>query len=134
MKPTSGICVDGSSRGNPGAAGYKAIDLVTGKELFNVDIGHSTNNIAEFIGLVHALDYAIKNGYTHVYSDSITAIAWVRNKKSKSTLANNLRTEKSIDLMLRAESHLSKLPGYFKLVHKWETDKWGENEADFGYK
>lgn len=134
MKPTSGICVDGSSRGNPGPAGYKAIDLATGKELFNVDIGHSTNNIAEFIGLVHALDYAIKNGYTHVYSDSITAIAWVRNKKSKSTLANNLRTEKSIDLMLRAESHLCKLPGYFKLVNKWETDKWGENEADFGYK
>ena len=36
--------------------------------------------------------------------------------------------------MNRAEAHLSKLPGYFKLVHKWETNNWGENEADFGYK
>ena len=62
MKPTSGICVDGSSRGNPGPAGYKAVDLSTGKELFNVNIGDSTNNIAEFIGLVHAIDYAIKIG------------------------------------------------------------------------
>jgi ribonuclease HI len=134
MKPTSGICVDGSSRGNPGPAGYKAVDLATGKELFNVSIGDSTNNIAEFIGLVHAIDYAIKNGYTHVYSDSQTAIAWVRNKKSKSTLVSNVRTERSINLMNRAENHLSKLPGHFKLVHKWETGKWGENEADFGYK
>ena len=134
MKPLSGICVDGSSRGNPGLAGYKAVDLATGKELFNVNIGDSTNNIAEFIGLVHAIDYAIKNGYTHVYSDSQTAIAWVRNQKSKSTLVSNVKTERSINLMNRAENHLSKLPGYFKLVNKWETNKWGENEADFGYK
>lgn len=134
MKPTSGIVVDGSSRGNPGDAGYQAVDIATGKVLFNVKIGNSTNNIAEFIGLVHALDYAIKNGYTEVYSDSQTAIAWVRNKKAKSTLKLNLKTERSINLMNRAEAHLSKNPGYFNLVKKWETRDWGESPADFGYK
>jgi ribonuclease HI len=134
MKPTTGICVDGSSRGNPGPAGYKAVDLATGKELFSVDIGVSTNNIAEFIGLVHAIDYAMKNGYTHVYSDSQTAIAWVKNKKTKSSLLSNPKTEKSLDLMNRAESHLKKMTNYSKLINKWETNKWGENEADFGFK
>lgn len=134
MKPTSGIVVDGSSRGNPGPAGYQAVDIATGEVLFNVKIGDSTNNIAEFIGLVHALDYAIKNGYTEVYSDSQTAIAWVRNKKAKSTLKLNLKTERSLNLMARAEAHLSKIPGYFNLVKKWETGDWGESPADFGYK
>lgn len=138
MKPTTGIVVDGSSRGNPGAAAYKAVDLATGKELFNVNIGDSTNNIAEFIGLVHAIDYAIKNGYTEVYSDSVTAIAWVRNKKANTKLKDTYRTKKSIDLMSRAEKHLISLsvnkPNYFKLVNKWETNLWGENEADFGFK
>lgn len=132
MRPTSGICVDGSSRGNPGAAGYQAVDIATGEVLFNVKIGDSTNNIAEFIGLVHALDYAIKNGYTEVYSDSQTAIAWVRNKKAKSTLKLNQKTERSLNLMARAEAHLSEIPGY--LVKKWETGDWGESPADFGYK
>lgn len=138
MKPTTGIVVDGSSRGNPGAAAYKAVDLATGKELFNVNIGDSTNNIAEFIGLTHAINYALKNGYTHVYSDSVTAIAWVRNKKANTKLKSNIRTQKSIELIGRAEKYLNDLsvkePGYFKLVNKWETTLWGENEADFGYK
>lgn len=135
MKPTSGIVVDGSSRGNPGPAAYKAVDLATGKELFNVDIGDSTNNIAEFIGLTHAINYALTNGYTHVYSDSITAIAWVRNKKANTKLRITAKTEKSINFIARSEQYLNSIdPSYFKLVNKWETNIWGENEADFGYK
>jgi ribonuclease HI len=135
MRPKSGIVVDGSSRGNPGPSGYKAIDLETGQELFNIKIGDSTNNIAEFIGLVHAISYAIKNGYKDVYCDSITAISWVRNKRANSTLLRNSKTEKSIDLMHKAEAHISTFPpNFFSMVRKWETRRWGENEADFGFK
>lgn len=135
MKPTKGICVDGSSRGNPGIAGYQAVDIETGKELFKVNIGISTNNIAEFIGLVHAISYARKNGYDAIYSDSQTAIAWVRNRKAKSTLVMNDKTKKSIEYVERSEKYLQTLePGFFKLINKWETKLWGENQADFGFK
>lgn len=135
MKPNKGICVDGSSRGNPGIAGYQAVDLSTGEQLFKVDIGISTNNIAEFLGLAHAISYAKKNGYTEIYSDSVTAIAWIRNKKAKSTLVLNDKTKKSLDFIERTEKYLNTIdPSYMNLVNKWETKKWGENKADFGFK
>lgn len=135
MKPNKGICVDGSSRGNPGIAGYQAVDLATGKELFKVDIGTSTNNIAEFIGLVHAISFARKNGYDAIYCDSITAIAWVRNRKAKSSLVLNDKTKKSIEYVERAEKYLNTLePTFFRIINKWETKIWGENKADFGFK
>lgn len=133
-RPKSGISVDGSSRGNPGPAKYKGVDLSTGEILFEIDIKTSTNNIAEFIGLVHALDYALKNGYDSVYSDSNTAISWVNNKAVKTTLKINDENKYSLDLMTRALSHLDKLKNYKPLIKKWETSKWGESPADFGYK
>ncbi len=134
MKPRRGLAVDGSSRGNPGPSGYRIVNIENGEELFKIDIGHSTNNIAEFIGLVHALDYALKNGYDSVYCDSNTAIAWVKNKAVKTTLKKNTNTSKSLDIMSRALGHLDKIDNHLKLIKKWETDKWGESPADFGFK
>src|SRR5690242_21936002 len=50
------IQADGGSRGNPGTAGYGAVvlDAVTGEVLAEVSeaIGHATNNVAEYSGLV----------------------------------------------------------------------------------
>lgn len=135
MKPTEGISVDGSSRGNPGDSAYRGVDLKTGEILFDIKIGDSTNNIAEFIGLTHAINYAIKNNYTKVYSDSVTAIAWVRNKKANTTLAKTPKTEKSLELVSKSESYLKKLDiNYMNYVEKWDTKKWGESPADFGFK
>ena len=133
-KPTKGISVDGSSRGNPGPAKYKAVDLATGEILFEVDIKKSTNNIAEFIGLVHALDYATKNGYDSVYSDSVSAISWVKNKSVKTSLKETNETKYSLDLVKRALNHIDKMPNCQRLIKKWETKTWGESPADFGYK
>src|SRR5215217_3081082 len=84
MRPSKGISVDGSCRGNPGKAAYRAVDIETGKELFNIDIGIATNNIAEFLGLCHVL-YAYPN-HT-IYTDSVTAISWVKNKKAKTSFS-----------------------------------------------
>lgn len=135
MKPTEGISVDGSSRGNPGDSAYRGVDLKTGEILFDIKIGDSTNNIAEFIGLTHAINYAIKNNYTKVYSDSVTAIAWVRNKKANTTLAKTPKTEKSLELVSKSEFYLKKLDiNYMNYVEKWDTKKWGESPADFGFK
>ena len=135
MKPKEGISVDGSSRGNPGDSAYRGVDLKTGEILFDIKIGDSTNNIAEFIGLTHAINYAIKNNYTKVYSDSVTAIAWVRNKKANTTLAKTPKTEKSLELVSKSEKYLMKLDiNYMTYVEKWDTKKWGESPADFGFK
>lgn len=134
MKPIKGLAVDGSSRGNPGPSGYKIVNIETNEVLFNIDIGYSTNNIAEFIGLVHALDYAIKNDYDSVYCDSNTAISWVNRKVVKTTLTKNEKTTKSLDTMNRAILHLHKMKNYNKLIKKWETSLWGESPADFGLK
>jgi ribonuclease HI len=53
------IQADGGSRGNPGSAGYGAVvlDAVTGEVLAEVSeaIGHATNNVAEYSGLVAGL-------------------------------------------------------------------------------
>ena len=55
---------DGGSRGNPGLAGYGAVvrDARTGEVLAEVSepIGHATNNVAEYSGLVAGLRAAGK--------------------------------------------------------------------------
>lgn len=54
---------DGGSRGNPGPAGYGAVvkDAFTGEVLVEVAeaIGHATNNVAEYRGLIAGLRAAV---------------------------------------------------------------------------
>jgi ribonuclease HI len=67
--------VDGGARGNPGPAGYGAVITddkgQTLAELY-AGIGISTNNVAEYHGLIAALDWAAQHGHRrlHVKSDS----------------------------------------------------------------
>lgn len=57
---------DGGSRGNPGPAGYGAVvrDADTGELLAEASggLGHTTNNVAEYSGLIAGLRAAIKEG------------------------------------------------------------------------
>jgi ribonuclease HI len=67
--------VDGGARGNPGPAGYGVtIDDSSGKRRAELSeyLGHKTNNVAEYSGLVAALDYCLENGCKalQVISDS----------------------------------------------------------------
>ena len=67
--------VDGGARGNPGSAGYGAIIRDQNghvlAELY-AGIGVNTNNVAEYRGLIAALEWAVANGYRqlHIKSDS----------------------------------------------------------------
>ena len=121
-KPTSGIAVDGACSGNPGLAEYKIVDIATGKTLVERKIGIATNNHAEFIGLCHAI-----HSYRGVpiYCDSITAIAWVRNKK-----ANSKHFHADVE---KCEAMLKKIDFKYEVI-KWDTKKHGEIPADFGRK
>src|ERR1035437_9016318 len=93
-KPKTGIAVDGAAFGNPGPSEYRGVDIETGKVLFHVKIGIATNNIAEYVGLCHGILYAINNGLTTtVYTDSQTALAWIKSQNPKSTLPVTEKTK-----------------------------------------
>ncbi len=133
----NGWAVDASCLGNPGKMEYRGVELMSGRELFKVGpFEQSTNNIGEFLAIVHALALQKQMGESHtIYSDSKTGMAWVRNRKVKTQLTRNARNEKSFKMMERALSWLNSNPasGYPKIL-KWETDRWGEVPADFGRK
>ena len=71
--------IDGGARGNPGPAGFGVrIERLDGAlvEEFSEAIGHATNNVAEYRGLLAALDWAKAHGCRelHVRSDSLLLV------------------------------------------------------------
>lgn len=129
------LSVDAACSGNPGVMEYRGVDTATGREIFRMGpFEHATNNIGEFLALVHGLALLKQYNKTMpIYSDSVNAIAWVRAKKCRTKLA---RTEKNIpvfDLIARAERWLEDNHFTTKII-KWDTPNWGEIPADFGRK
>lgn len=127
--------VDASCSHNPGPMEYQAIDLQTGEKVFHFGPVHGTNNIGEFLAIVHALAEMERRGITDkvVYSDSRNAILWVEKKRCKTTLKRTPETERLLDIIVRAENWLYKR-NITTPILKWQTDKWGEIPADFGRK
>lgn len=133
-KPTTGISVDGSCEGNPGRGEYKGIDIETGKILFQQKFTYTTNNIMEFCALVHGIKWNIENNnFCEIYSDSFTAISWVKNKSLKTELPKDERTVIMWKFIKNCLEFLIKYQHVIK-VSKWDTKNWGENPADFGKK
>ncbi len=68
------VSFDGASRGNPGPAGYGfVIELDTGDVICGYGyLGETTNNVAEYRGLIKALECAKALGVeeVHIISDS----------------------------------------------------------------
>lgn len=129
------IAVDAGCSGNPGLLEYRGIYLRTGKEIFHQGpFEHGTNNIGEFLAIVHALALLKKNNSNMtVYSDSMVAQKWVREKKCKTKLEKNDKNSVLHTLIERAEAWLA-ANSYTNPVVKWQTEKWGEIPADFGRK
>lgn len=134
--PLPAWAVDAACSGVPGPMEYRGVDLGTGRLLFHKGpYPDGTNNIGEFLALVHALALLEKQGDTRttVFTDSRTALSWLRRKKAKTTLQPSRSNAVLFDLIRRAEqwlqTHTVRNP-----VRKWETDAWGEIPADFGRK
>ncbi|MEZ4985553.1 MAG: ribonuclease H family protein [Saprospiraceae bacterium] len=129
------ISVDAACSGNPGLMEYQGVDTRTGERIFHKAFDWGTNNIGEFLAIVHALALLQKQNLPDlpIYTDSATAIAWVRNKKAKTTLERNHRTEGLYELIDRGEAWL-KGNTWRNPILKWETEYWGEIPADFGRK
>ena len=128
------LAVDAACSGNPGPMEYRGVYLGDGKEIFHFGPVHGTNNIGEFLAIVHALAMLDKQGLKMtIYSDSRTAISWVRKKCCKTQLERTEETEQLFQLIERAESWLKAHRVTIPII-KWETEQWGEVPADFGRK
>ena len=129
------IAVDAACSGNPGAMEYRGVYLADGKEIFHYGPVHGTNNIGEFLAIVHGLALLKQKGLDNmpIYSDSVNAQLWVRKHQCKTTLVRNDQTDKLYQMIERAEAWLRNNT-YKNPIIKWQTDKWGEIPADFGRK
>jgi ribonuclease HI len=129
------IAVDAASSGNPGIMEYRGVDTKTKKQLFiQGPFEQGTNNIGEFLALVHGLAL-LKNNKSDriIYTDSRTAMSWVKKKKCNTKLERNLKNKPVFDLVDRAIQWLNN-NSYTTVIVKWETKAWGEIPADFGRK
>ena len=129
------IAVDAACSGNPGKMEYRGIYLRTGKEIFHFGPVWGTNNIGEFLAIVHGLALLKQKGLDTmpIYSDSVNAQLWVKRKQCKTTLERSQKSEELYRLIERAENWLKKNT-YRNPILKWPTEEWGEIPADFGRK
>lgn len=130
VRPTKGIATDAAHSMKNGKTEYRAIDLATKKQIFYRDLGNQTTNIGEFLGVVAAAKYIIENNFEPpiIYTDSMTAIAWFKAKKTSSVKV--CRELQKAEMFLRA---LSADIDEIEIVH-WDNKRWGEIPADFGNK
>jgi len=129
------ISVDVGTRGNPGPVEYQGVDTRTGEVIFSHGpISKGTNNLGEFLAIVHALAYLNKIGSNKtVYTDSRNAMKWIRQKAVSTTLKRDETTKEMWNLIDRA-LHWLQQHTYENKVLKWDTKKWGEIKADYGRK
>ena len=128
------IAVDAACSGNPGVMEYQGVYVASHTQLFHFKAPVGTNNIGEFLAIVHGLAYLKKHNMKQIlYSDSVNAINWVRAKQCRTKLALTPDTEKLYDIIRRAEAWLHN-NRYSTEIRKWDTDRWGEIPADFGRK
>lgn len=128
------LAVDAACSGNPGQMEYRGVYLATQQAVFHFGPVYGTNNIGEFLAIVHALALLKQKGSNMpIYSDSRNAILWVKQRRCKTKLPRTAETEELFTLIERAEKwlHSNSYPNH---IIKWETSEWGEIPADFGRK
>ena len=129
------VCVDAAVSGNPGKMEYRGVVTKTKKQLFiQGPFEEGTNNIGEFLAIVHGLAFLKqKKSNRIIYTDSRTAMSWVKKKKCNTKLNRSDKNKSLFELVDRAIKWLNENK-YSTTVVKWETKAWGEIPADFGRK
>ncbi|NOZ00158.1 MAG: ribonuclease H [Chloroflexi bacterium] len=136
------LCVDAACSGSPGPVEYRGVVTETGEQVFRQGpFAGGTNNVGEFLAIVHALGWLENQGRDWpIYTDSVTAMAWVKKGRCGTKLARNAGNAPLFELIARAESWLqehvaaSPVRGGAISILKWDTNAWGEIPADFGRK
>lgn len=129
------LAVDAACSGNPGVMEFRGVIADTGTEVFHRGpFPQGTNNIGEFLALVLGLAYLKQNNLSwNIYTDSVTALAWLRQRKCKTKLPRTPQNEPLFAMVAKAEAWL-RANTYTTRIYKWDTEKWGEIPADFGRK
>lgn len=125
------IAVDAACSGNPGEMEYRWIDLETWEEIFHEKFKVWTNNIGEFLAIVHWLKYLWDDNRV-IYSDSKIAISRVNQWKCKTQVKidENLDFWLTLETIQNAEKWLKK--NWIKhRILKRNTEDWWEIPADF---
>lgn len=128
--PTSGIVTDAAHSTKKGLTEYQGLDLTTGEKVFYESLGDQTTNIGEFLAVIDGLKYIIETNYEPkvLYTDSMVAITWVKNKSTGSKKEHHLLKKAEVFLKIM-ESKINQI----QIIH-WDSKKWGESPADFGNK
>ena len=128
------IAVDAACSWNPGEMEYRWIDLQTWEEIFHEKFKIWTNNIGEFLAIVHWLNYLWDDNRV-IYSDSRIAISRVNQWKCKTQIAADKNSDfwRTFETIQKAEKWLKENWIKHKIL-KWNTKDWWEIPADFGRK
>ena len=129
------LAVDAACSGNPGKMEYRGVWVSDNLEMFHVGpFEQGTNNIGEFLAIVLGLAYLKTNNLPWVlYSDSRTAIAWVKKGRANTNIEWTMDNQELFLMVRKAEQWLHDNT-YTTPIYKWETEQWGEIPADFGRK
>jgi len=130
------LAVDAACSGNPGKLEYRGVLTNSKKQVFiQGPFESGTNNIGEFLALVHGLALLQNKNLNNypIYSDSKIAMSWVKKKQCRTNVVFNDKNKELLELIKRAEKWL-KENTYQNPILKWETKAWGEIPADFGRK
>lgn len=130
------IAVDAACDRNPGGnVEYQGVVVGTGERLFHIGpLPGGTNNIGEYIGIVHALGYLAQRGdtTTPIYTDSQTALSWIRRRHSHTTV--QFAPDNRLGQLLARADYWVATHQWLNPIYKWNTELWGEIPADFGRK
>ena len=101
------IYCDGASRSNPGDA---SIGVSINKDKVEIDtikkrIGINTNNVAEYLGLIAALEYCVENKVNNVriFLDSLLVVQQVNMEYKVKSKKLQTHYEKSLKLIEQIE-------------------------------
>lgn len=128
------IAVDAACSHNPWVTEYQWIDLVSGEKIFHIKLWEWTNNIWEFLALVHGLSYLKKNRSDKaIYTDSKHAMKRVSQWKCKTKLKKTDKNKETFTLIKRAEDWLANNKFDTQILKRNTKERW-EIPADFGRK
>lgn len=130
------IAVDAACSRNPGPVEYQGVMVGTGQTVFRIGpLEGGSNNIGEYLAIIHAAALLAKAGNTStpIYTDSRTALSWIRARHSRTTIAPNGVNARLMAILDRANKWIAghSIPNP---LLKWNTEQWGEIPADFGRK
>ena len=130
------VAVDGACSSNPGPMEYRGVRVADGVEIFRIGpYAGGTNNIGEYLAIIHMAALLAKRGdfTTPIYSDSRTALSWIKRRHSNTKITPDSVNAPLLAILARADAWIANNTIRNPLL-KWDTDHWGEIPADFGRK